>query len=85
MIQLETLIELKIVNFELFEFILLLELDKQFPVEQSEATVSQSTVPFPPVRCIIPSQAIAACLYIVGSSGRHHKEGVKYELNTGPG
>ena len=36
------------VQFELFELILLLNLDKQFPVEQFEATVSQSTVPSPP-------------------------------------
>ena len=32
-------------QFELFELILLLKLDKQFPVEQFEATVSQSTLP----------------------------------------
>ena len=38
----------QIYRFELFELILLLELDKQFPVEQVEATVSQSTVPSPP-------------------------------------
>ena len=37
-------------QFELFELILLLKLDKHFPVEQFEATVSQSTVPFPPLR-----------------------------------
>ena len=34
-------------QFELFELILLLILDKQFPVEQFEATVSQSTLPSP--------------------------------------
>ena len=34
-------------QFELFELILLLKLDKQFPVEQFEATVSQSKVPSP--------------------------------------
>ena len=48
MIRLETLIELKcfeirafraqIYQFELFELILLLKLDKQFPVEQFEAS-----------------------------------------------
>ena len=32
---------------ELFELIPLLKLNKQFPVEQFEATVSQSTVPSP--------------------------------------
>ena len=35
-------------QFELFELILLLKLDKRLPVEQFEATVSQSTVPCPP-------------------------------------
>ena len=33
--------------FELFELVLLLRLDKQFPVQQFEAMVSQSTVPSP--------------------------------------
>ena len=37
----------QISQFELFELVLLLRLDKQFPVEQFEATVSQSTVPSP--------------------------------------
>ena len=41
----------QISQFELFELILSLKLDKQFPVEQVEATVSQSTVPSPPLRC----------------------------------
>ena len=36
-------------QFELFELILLLKFDKQFPAEQFEATVSQSTVPSPPL------------------------------------
>ena len=39
-------------RFELFELILLVKIDKQFPVEQFEATVSQSSVP-PPL-LIIP-------------------------------
>ena len=34
-------------QFELFELILLLKLDRQLPVERFEATVSQSTVPSP--------------------------------------
>ena len=38
----------QISQFELFELILLLTSDKQLPVEQFEATVSQSAVPFPP-------------------------------------
>ena len=37
----------QISQFKLFELILLLKLDKQFPVEQFEPTVSQSTVPSP--------------------------------------
>ena len=36
--------------FELFELILLLNLDKQLPVERFEAAVPQSTVPSPPLR-----------------------------------
>ena len=40
----------QISQFELFELILLLKLDKQFPIEQFEPTVSQSTVPSPPLR-----------------------------------
>ena len=42
-----TLIELIFFEFELFELILLMRLDQQFPVERLEATVSQSTVPPP--------------------------------------
>ena len=38
----------QIYKFELFELILLWKLDKQLPVEQFEATVSQSTAPSPP-------------------------------------
>ena len=38
----------QISQFELFELILSLKLDKRLPVEQSEATVSQSTV-LPPL------------------------------------
>ena len=37
----------QIVQSEFFELILSSQLDKQFPVEQFEATVSQSTVPSP--------------------------------------
>ena len=40
----------QISRFEFFELILLLKLDKQFPVEQFESTVSQSTVPSPTLR-----------------------------------
>ena len=37
-------------QFVQFELFLLLKLDRQFPVEQFEATVSQSTVPCPPLK-----------------------------------
>ena len=49
MIRLETLVELKFQFelIELFELILLLKLETQFPVEEFAATVSQSTVPSP--------------------------------------
>ena len=40
----------QIYQFELFELILALKLGKQFSVEQFEATVSQSTVPSPPLK-----------------------------------
>ena len=39
----------QIVQFDLFEFILLSKLGKQFSVEQFEAAVSQWAVPFPPL------------------------------------
>ena len=39
----------QISQFELFELILLLKVDKQFPVEQFEPTVFQSTVSSPPL------------------------------------
>ena len=39
----------QICQLELFEFILVLKLDKQFSIEQFEATVSQSTVSSPPL------------------------------------
>ena len=40
----------RIYPFEFFELVFFLKLDKQFPVEQFEATASQSTVPSPPSR-----------------------------------
>ena len=42
----------QISQFEVFEFITLLKLDKQFSIEQSEAIVSQSTGP-PPSRVLL--------------------------------
>ena len=47
MIRLENPRRARISQFELFELILSLKLDRQFRVEQFEATVSQSTVPSP--------------------------------------
>ena len=47
--RLDTLIELKFVQLYVFELIPLLKLDEQLPVEQFEVTVSQSTVPSPPL------------------------------------
>ena len=53
----------QIVQFELFDLILLLNLDKQFPVEHFEATVSQSTVPSPLLAIYMCIQA-CMCAYI---------------------
>ena len=39
----------QIAQLKLFEFIPLLKLDKHLPVDQFEATVSQTTVPSPPL------------------------------------
>ena len=71
-IRLETLIELTFLNssfsnsnlyqFDLFELILLLKLDKQFPVGQFEATVSQSAVP--------PPSLISISLFAASLKGR---------------
>ena len=44
--------ELTIFQFKL-GLILLLKLDKRFPVEQFEATLSQSTVPSPPLKRVL--------------------------------
>ena len=50
MIQLETFIELKFITLSFVSLIiLLLNLDKQFPVEQFEAAASHSTVPSLPL------------------------------------
>ena len=51
MIRLETLIVLKFLNLSCSSFILLLELNKQLPIEQFEPTAFQSTVPSPPLTC----------------------------------
>ena len=49
----------QICRFELFELLLLLKLDKQLPVAHFEATVSQSTVPSPPLNLAPLSSARA--------------------------
>ena len=45
-------------QFELFELILLLRLYKGLPVEQFEAAVSQSTVPFPLLKLCSRSERV---------------------------
>ena len=42
----------QIAQFELFELILVLKLDKPLSIEQFEPTVSQSTVPSPPLSLV---------------------------------
>ena len=49
-------------QFDLFELILLSKLDKQFPVEQFEATVSQSTVVPPKGKASSPVKLVIASL-----------------------
>ena len=50
---------------------LLSKLDKQFPVEQFEATVSQSTVPSPPLKVMK--------LHLCQNSGLHEDEDLKQQ------
>ena len=50
----------QISQFELLELILLLKLDKQFPVEHFEATVSRSAVPSPPLIASTVIQSMSA-------------------------
>ena len=42
-----------------------MKLDKQFPVEQFEATVSQSSVPFPPSWQLLPLGSLASQDFII--------------------
>ena len=60
-------------QFELFELILLLKEDKRFPVEQFEATVSQSTVPSPPLSTEVTfgGQGDLSVCPLVGLTGAH--------------
>ena len=52
----------RIAQVELFELSLLLKLDKQFPVEQFEVRVSQSTGPSPPLSTIDCADALDVML-----------------------
>ena len=70
MIRLETIIELKFLNsyfsssnfsIRAFRLILLLKLDEQLPVEQFEATVSQSTVPCPSLTDVTLAEGHSWC------------------------
>ena len=67
-------------QFELFELCLLLKLDKQLPVEQFEASVSQSTVPSPPLTD--PSDAFR-CPGVIVPFRRDLKLEVVLEPETG--
>ena len=51
----------QIVRFELFKLIRLFQFDTQFPAEQFEATVSQSTEPFPPSLTHAPADPLPLC------------------------
>ena len=55
----------QISQFEFFELILMLRLDKRSPVEQFEATVSQSTVPSPPLSYGSGRLLIYVCTHIM--------------------
>ena len=57
-------------QFELFELLLLFKLDKQFPVEQFEATVSQSTVTSPPLTHAIADTDCGVVVALVSSTVR---------------
>ena len=54
---------------ELFELILLLDLEKQLPVERFEAAVSQSAVPFPPPLTGLPVAAGPAAAWDRAAAG----------------
>ena len=61
----------QISQFELFELVLLLKLDKQFTVEQFEATVSQSTGPSPPLRLAASARRRACGVSRCAARPRH--------------
>ena len=67
----------QIYQLELFELILLLKFDKQFPVEQFEATVSQSTVPSRPLKQCAP--AVGA---FETNSNKHKFKQTQIQTNT---
>ena len=57
-------------QFELFELVLLLRLDKRFSVEQFEATLSQSTVASPPLNPEGPFESLRPSLCLTHSGVR---------------
>ena len=61
-------------QFELFELILLLKLDKRVPVERFEATASRSTVPSPPPKHLASQFARAALRAEADTRGRAHTQ-----------
>ena len=67
-------------QFEFFELILLLKLDQPFPIEQFEATVSQSTVPFPPLR----SASSAPCSWTAASRGGRRRTATRASSTSSP-
>ena len=54
----------QISQFELSELSLWSKLGRQFPIEQFEATVSQSTVPSPPLKCWLLHICVYTCVHI---------------------
>ena len=75
----------QICQFELFELLLLLKSDKQFPVEQFEATVSQSTVPSPPLMSAVWRSSLPGCLdglaHSIGQQVETARTGVRIAVN----
>ena len=82
----------RISQLELFELVLLLKLDKRFPVKQFEATASRSTVPSHPLECLYTlllchtfhvrsaSSFSASSLYSASSFGFRYRRILKFWL-----
>ena len=60
----------QIFQFQVFELILLLKLDKQLPVDRFKAAVSQSTVPSPLLNVALPGACHAEEDVVPGRDGR---------------